>query len=627
MNTYRLIVHRALRALLVAPTVVVLSALAVCAQVSADYVGRQGFTDPRHTRSDGYQESAVTAISDAGYTVGTSKRFASGSHADQSAWMGSPYGGSRAIGLYSGAHKDASGRHFSRVVKLSRSGRAIGLSARYDGGVPQTGRTAWIASWVGGTRPIGLYFDSPAPVPDARFNDVFDINEAGQSIGIATVPWGQHAWVADAHGVTRAIGLVDEAYMSPGQAPFNTPVALNASGTVVGHTEWSGGQVAWLQSNNPGLPARRIGLYGGKYIAEGGRVDNGVRAVNEHGYAVGYARYGEEMEGTTYFYDDAWVSTPAGETTRIADGVARIITNSGLVAGESRFEYAPGNPWIYDINTGALRYLFDGGDRLGIYFVSEDGVVVGGGAFGVTWLAPAGQSGVFIGFFDLAYDGGGAGNSNIDSSIVAIAPSGLTVGATELKRASGKTAWMASPITAQTQRIGLYGGIYDGAIHEEDRGDGVMRTFTSHTSEPTHVTRSRFAAGYSLRLHGDDVAEGQTAWIYNADADRYATLEFSVRPSDGYAFSQVHALLENGIAVGTYTKFAEDGTDLGDRAFVWVTRRGAYDLGSVLNVDPEAVGWDYLASGIVVNEAGVIAGHGVPYDSTSQGVFLAKLDR
>ena len=548
--------------------------------------------------------------------------------------MGSPLGGTKSIGFYDAAHTASIGRHFSRVVKLSRSGRAIGLSARYDGQVEQTGRTAWIASWGGGTRRIGLYLDSPTTVEGAFWNDVFDLNEAGQSIGIARFADGQHAWVADVYGATRAIGLMDEAHMSAGRAPFNTPVALNASGTVVGNTEWSGGQAAWLQSKRADVPARLIGIYDEKHTLPDGTVDNGVFALNAHGYAVGYARYGEELEGYTYRYDDGWVSTPAGETILIADGVARFITNSGLVAGYSRFEYSGGYPWIYDIATGTLRTLYrDPSQGGGSYpdFLTEDGVVIGrfsGGqryASHLAWLAPAGQEPVLIGIYDDEHDGGSSW-SYYETSSVAIASNGLTVGTSRQMHTGGMTAWVASPATAQTDRIGQYGGVYDGAVHEVDKGWYVLSSVT-HASLPTHVTSTRFVAGYSLRYHGDDVPEGRTAWIYNGAAGRYATFEFSVRPSDGYAYSMVRVLLENGIAVGTYTKFADDGTDLGDRAFVWVTGRGAYDLGSVLNVDPETVDWDYLASGIVVNEDGVIAGHGVPLDSTSQGVFLARLNR
>jgi hypothetical protein len=207
----------------------------------------------------------------------------------------------------------------------------------------------------------------------------------------------------------------------------------------------------------------------------------------------------------------------------------------------------------------------------------------------------------------------------VASAIVAYSTEGVAVGYSlgGYNEGYGQVAWIASPVTRQTYVIGLQDQIYRNLSNEQ----GVSGTHAM----PTQVTRSKFVAGYNVRYHGDYGPEGQTAWVYNSPAGKYAKLEFSVRASDGYAFSQVNQLLENGIAIGTYTKFADDGTDLGDRAFVWITHRGAYDLGSVLDVDPETVGWDYLASAIVANEAGYIAGLGLPYESVSQGVFLTRL--
>lgn len=634
MPKHHSFIHGVFSALWPAAALAVASPIPAYTQVSAQYIGRLGFTDARHTRSDGFQSSTVTAISNGGYTVGTSQRFASSSNSDQSAWMGGPLGGTKAIGFYDAAHTDDLGRHFSRVVKLSRSGRAIGLSARYDGGSRQTGRTAWLASWGGGTRRVGIYADDPQPLPGTGYaNDVFDLNEAGQSIGIASFSDGQYAWVADVNGTTRAIGLMDAAHMSPGQAPFSTPVALNASGTAVGVSEWSGGRAAWLQPKRADVPARVIGIYDTEHTAQDGRVTNDVIALNEHGYAIGYAVREEVGSADTYYHHDAWVSTPAGETRSIAYGAPKIITNSNLVGGDEDFVFAPGNPWIYDIDSDTLRYFFArDGSGSGAYIagLTEDGVAIGGIAprefpSSTVWLAPAGAAPVGIGFYDVEHNGGGKGYYL--SSIIAIAKNGLTVGTSRQMlsetQVEGMTAWIANPVTAATYRIGLYDAVHSGATRPADVGPN---SFASHVSVPTHVTRTRFAAGYSTRFHGDDTAEGQTAWVYNSAAGRYATFDLSVRASDGYSYSRVNALLENGIAVGTYTKFAEDGTDLGDRAFVWVTGRGAYDLGAVLDVDPESAGWDYLASGIVVNESGVIAGHGVPLSSTSQGVYLVRLE-
>jgi hypothetical protein len=610
------------------------------AATSFDYVGRPGFTDPKHTRSDGYQFSELVAASRNSFFVGESQRFFGTPHPefgalpDRSAWMGVGLGGSKSIGLYDAAHKSATGYHTSDVIKFGPGwgGPVIGHSVRYDGTPIQRGQSAWVADWWGGTRRIGLFYDGPPPLPDgSRWNHVIDLIEVGISIVYAPTHRGQTAWRASRDGATARVGFYDGAHVSPGADPNNTPIALNYNGDVIGHVNFSGGQVAWLHPMNSSM-AIEIGLDDIAHQLEPGNgVINRVTAINSSGHAIGSAARRElPFEGADFYFYDAWASKPSGETILLdqdteAGSTPQFITESNLVGGN---DYAPApqisaQPWIYDINTGVFRYLIPP-NTPGLTIMTaltEDGVAVGtrrGFRRESCWLAPKGAQAVDIGFYATPeYLSDGVPNSQ-KSEIVATSQKGTTTGISHLYAAGGITGWIASPTTGRTYKIGLYDAVHSGAVTEG---------FARQTSVPTHINGSSLVAGYSLRYHGDNSPEGQTAWVYNSPKARYAILALSVRASDGYAYSKINQILENGVAVGTYTKFAEDGTDLGERAFVWITGRGAFDIEDRLDVDPATVNWEYLANAVFATEGNDIVGYGVPLGSaTSQGVFHVKLD-
>lgn len=128
----------------------------------------------------------------------------------------------------------------------------------------------------------------------------------------------------------------------------------------------------------------------------------------------------------------------------------------------------------------------------------------------------------------------------------------------------------------------------------------------------------------SWRFHGDNGCDGQTAWIYNSPKRALAKIELSVRASDGYAWSVVEGITEDGFAYGTYRKFAEDGSDLGYRGFIWVTGQGARDAGEALTVDPSDVGWDRFTSA----SAGgwnIVVGYGRPLGSPAEGIYKTTI--
>lgn len=613
--------HALRRTALAAALIVALTApVLVAAPPEADYIGRLGFRDPKHTRyNDGYQASTVLGITPSGYTVGESDRFFGSANPngleDRSAWMANPWGGTRSVGLYDSAHKSSTGFHTSSIELFTRSGKVAGHSTRYEGQSDRRGQSAWIADWSGGTRRIGLYYDGAAPLADgSRFNQIVSLNELGQTIGIALVENGQSAWFASPDGSTRPLGFYDAAHTTPGAAPHNTPVVLNPSGTIVGNTQFSNTQVAWLHSKNGG-PAIQIGLYDAEHHTPELPGWNTVVDLNIRGRAIGTAR----QVNSEYGYVDGWLRHPDGTMHLFSGGPTKrtevfAITDSDLVAGTT------GNPggttgWVYDIKTGTTTNVGLPDWEVAAYntvlALTENGVAVGkmsyyGNADDFLWLAPRNGPTYQIGL-DLQL----SKFSPALNTVADINDAGYVVGT------SGRTrsrAWIASPVTGQTYTIGLF----------DAQHTGLDNTQAHAVSQ---VTNSLFVAGYSVRYAADGTTPvGQTAWIYNSPAGAYARFDISVRPSDGYSYSEIRHVTENGTAFGMYRLYDDEGTYQGERAFVWMTKRGVRDLGDALDIDLAAAGWDHLEDAVVGNEAGYIAGQGKATEGDADGVFLVRTE-
>jgi hypothetical protein len=117
------------------------------------------------------------------------------------------------------------------------------------------------------------------------------------------------------------------------------------------------------------------------------------------------------------------------------------------------------------------------------------------------------------------------------------------------------------------------------------------------------------AAGYSERYSGA-TALGQDAWFYDDETNQTISLIGSVRLSDGYAFSSVSYLGEDGLALGYYSLFDQTtNAGLGQRAFYFTQGEGFSDLG-LLVADMNADGWASLSNAIRANGIGNIIGTG-----------------
>ena len=157
----------------------------------------------------------------------------------------------------------------------------------------------------------------------------------------------------------------------------------------------------------------------------------------------------------------------------------------------------------------------------------------------------------------------------------------------------GQTAWLYDGAT--TAAIGLTGSEYT-------RNDGYKHSTAHRLNEMGQV------AGASKRYNGGSAELDQDAWFYDPLIGQPIALQLSTR-RDGYAFSQVGYLGDDGLILGFYELFDAFDNDLGRRAFYFTVADGLHDLGSLVDGGLAANGWDWLASPSP-NGVGQIFGYG-----------------
>jgi hypothetical protein len=335
-------------------------------------------------------------------------------------------------------------------------------------------------------------------------------------------------------------------------------------------------QVGWVAPASTGQ-AIRIGLTGAAFGDAGGYHLDSVDWIS-NGYAAGTTSLISGSSGNGHatwvanattgattrigYYDTFYTRTDGGQESAI-DGF-----QGGYVAGHS-LQYLDGvndggaAVWVAQASTGNTQRI---------------------GLFGADYTSPDGAQYSHITKFSGKYM---AGTSNI-----------ATAG-------GGQFAWVANAETGVTTPLGM-----TDAAHTYDDGGLVSDIIT--------VTATGFVAGYSQLPNG-----GQTAWIFDANTSAFDPIEFSIRPSDGYAMSRIFNLFDCGLAVGEYELFDASGTDLGPRAFAWTLQDGAFDLSSIPS-NLSAAGLTALTDAELADPTlGAIAGYGTVEGSPiSQGAFL-----
>jgi hypothetical protein len=266
---------------------------------------RLGFTDPAHTRGDGYQQSLVLNINAAGQAVGWSERSVG-----QSAWI-YDHGVTTRLGLVDPNHPDSDS---SSPGPINVAGQVTGYSYCSIAGSAYYGQASWLYSGGVTTR---LGFTSAAFTRDdgLKFSQAFDINGAGHVTGrsqqyLGNSFIGDAMWLYDG-STTVQIGLTDAEHTGSNGRLGGQPAALNEAGQVIGISsrfngaDNSNGQSAWIYSNGQ---TTRLGYSDATHTrSDNGYQDSYLAALNQAGQVIGTsARYNgsTSMGQSGWFYDD-----------------------------------------------------------------------------------------------------------------------------------------------------------------------------------------------------------------------------------------------------------------------------------------------------------------------------------
>jgi hypothetical protein len=521
-----------------------------------------GLTGTSYERSNGFRETWVRYLNQAGQVAGVSRQFSDEPYMAYDAWL---YDGTATvrIGLAGTGYETSD----SEVLFLNEAGQVAGNSERDSGG-----HQAWRYDGTA-TVPIGLV-GAGYETSSAQF-----LNEAGHVVGYSA-HYGatSHVWINDGVATVR-IGLTGAGY--EGTDSFNYSVAydLNQAGQVAGQSpRYSGttlmGVDAWLYD---GADTLQIGLTGTGYEQTDGTRYSFSQLLNEAGQVTGRsARYS--------------VATNLGEDAWIYDG--RDTVRIGLVG--TGYERADGYRF------SDTQFLNEAGQVAGYSERHSDTTDLGQDA----WLYD-GAATIPIGLTGAGYQRSDGYRYN-DAQILNEA--GMVAGHANRYIGTanrGQDAWLYDGTT--TVRVGMI-------------GSGYTQTNGTRYSHVEFLNEAGQVAGFSERYSGTTLL-GYDAWLYDAVLGQQFNLTMSVQQSTGIASSHVLYLGDDGLVLGDYVLFDQNThEDLGSRAFLFTVDDGLLDLGAlVLNMPTED--WGILASAIRANGIGSIVGFG-NFDGSSAAYLL-----
>jgi hypothetical protein len=544
-----------------------------------------GLIGPEHTRNDGYKYSVsygsgYSELNQAGQVSGMSDRFNGGS-ADlgQSTWL---YDGTSTIniGLTDPPHTRNDGYKYSRSFHLNESGQVTGQSQLFNGGTSM-GFSAWLYN---GATTIDLTLTSPEYTrrDGYRASGAYDLNAAGQVLGSSqrykfgptdfTADLGNSSWVYD--GVTTTvIGLIGPEHTRNDGYRLNFEFDLNQAGQARGYSQrFNGGSTslgysAWLYN---GTTTINIGLTGAEYTRNDGYKHSRDDELNEAGQVRGYStRYNG---GSTDLGQSAWLYNGAatiiigltGPEHTKNDGRKYSDTDQLNEAGHvSGYSYRWNGGSVY---LGESAWLYNGTTTINI------------GLVGLEHTRNDGRKDSF--------------NDNLNEVGQVIGHSmRFNGGSTDL----GQGAWLYNGTT--TIDIGLTGAAHTGT-------GGYKFSLAEQLNDAGQV------GGHSYRYNGSGTQLGQDAWFYDSTLAQTISLQLSSR-NDGYAYSAIEYLGNDGLALGNYRLFDGLNKDLGLHAFYFTIADGLHDLGSLVNGGLTANGWQFLADAIRANGKVQLLGYGI----------------
>ncbi len=549
-----------------------------------------GYYDSLHTREDGYHRSFVYGISVNGMVAGRSEQYSGSSVVGYTAWI-SENGNTRTIGLVDPlvSGDPLSAPTTNDIVGMNDHGDVFGEA--HGGGID----SAWIYQ-NNVTQRIGLTDDTHTNlVTGNQYSSLELFNQSGQAAGYSqrhhlyvnegydpfSSPAGQSAWLFNGQE-TIELGFTTGDYLRNGISANSTLALLNNSGQVTGYsTRYSGNSIventAWLYNGEETL---RLGILSADYQAADGSYDAFIRSMNDAGQVIGQSRRHAGWQGYMAWVSDGYTTTELslhGARYEI-DGVvaysdANFINQAGHVVGRNG-TYSEGvNTNVFSSPEGYSTWIF------------KDGVVQR------------------IGLFDDLHQGNSADHL---SSVVDLNEQGQVIGTSRhYVRSSthggfGNSAWFFDG--DETIQIGLLSGAY-------------VNSWGQFSTSPEQLNENGQVAGESQRYSNTDSSNGSIAWLYDYGLDTTFEMLFSER-SDGYAYSDVGYLSENGTLLGRYRLFDEND-NYSYHLYRFDSEDGFFDLGQLIADQEEAINWTSLYAMYLNNEAGFISGYGIYADMGS----------
>jgi hypothetical protein len=599
---------------------------------------RLGLADPEHTRNDGYEYGSAIQMNESGQVRGYSSRYNGGStDLGQSAWL---YNGTTSIniGLTDLEHTRNDGYKYSvsygsGYSELNESGQVSGMSDRFNGGSTDLGQSTWLYD---GTKTINIGMTDPAHTRNDgyKFSRSYFFNESGQVTGQSQLfnggtSMGYSAWLYNG-ATTIDLTLTSPEYTRSDGYRASGAYDLSESGYVQGSSQRykagrSGvnadlGNSQWVYD---GTNTKIIGLVGGEFTRNDGYRISFAGKMNQSGQVYGYAYryYGTSslMGAGAWLYngvttlDIALNDTAHTRNDGFKDSRSEGMNEAGQVRGYSH-RYS-GSTWL-----GQTAWLYNGTTTVDIGLVDPEHTRNDGYKYsGAELLNEAGEvSGYSYRYSGSTFLGPSAwlynGSTTRDIGLIGpehtrndgrkesfaddLSQTGKVIGHSYRFNGGsadlGQSAWLFNGAT--TLNIGLTSPSYT-------RNDGYKFSLAEELND------SGQAAGHSNRYNGGGTQLGQDAWFYDSTLAQTISLSLSIR-SDGYAYSYIEYLGEDGLALGEYSLFDGLNHDLGLHAFYFTIADGLRDLGSLINVGLAANGWQSLAEAIRANDQGRILGHG-----------------
>lgn len=589
------------------------------------FVRTLGFTDAEHTGLNNLRFSSPSALTGT-FVYGTSSRYDSnGDYFGASAWQFDRTTGTlRNLSLTDVEHTSSTGFRSTGTYYGLGNNDTLLAADRYLGGVDYQGQSTWYYHQSNQTS-TRMGFSSIGYTSDTgyQFSAIFSVTSSGVALGNS---WkyngatflGADAWMYNpATQTTTQLGFLDAEHTGNNGARDSAPVTGNVLDQIVGYSTRydsngvENGHSAWVFLNGTHI---KLGFTDAEHTSLFGTRSSDIQQTHANGMILGNSvRFlGDSLEKG----QSAWIYQPGSNTTRRLglsggfftreDGYeysgARFLTDNLLLGISDRYQFLNARGyglWIHNIQANSTTQIgfldsehtandntqvsYSQGQNNGATLIGYSNRYSGNAPAGTTAWTYQFASGVTtkIGLTGTEHTAADGTRNNLPwfinaQGIVAGTAGRFNGGADDL----GQSAWLYKPATNTTIDVSL-----TGATFTRDNG--------YRNSTINYLTNGNLAFGSADRYSGPNF-NGSSLFVYDVATGQTQILNFSIRPSDGYA--EAHGVYWNdaGTMLGYYELFDGMNNDLGSRAFSWSVTSGFLDLGSAVFGGLPAFGWASL---------------------------------